>query len=55
MEKIKSNVPGRMKLERKKFLAAGEARVAIFRPTPGFREGTTGSSEFATEGKEVAP
>ena len=55
MEKIKSNGPGRKKLERKKILAAGEARVAILRPTPGFRGGTAGSSEFAKEGREVAP
>ena len=48
-EKKKSNGPGRYKLEKKKFLAVGKARKAVFWLTLGFKGRTFGSSGFPTE------
>ena len=42
LEQMKLNGPGRWKLEVKKFLAVGEACMAIFWPTPGFKEPSAG-------------
>ena len=50
LQKMKSNGPRRQKLERKNFLAMGEACIAVFRYTPGFKGRTFGSSGFSTSG-----